>query len=412
MNILFMNDCRGVGGGEKWVVPTAMKLQERGHTISIGCPTGAWLQKQALKLGMRCLTYLHEACFVPQLIWAVRDFVLEEEIDVIFCTLLGYRNEARILTHALREAGRGIILLKMGLPPWEGLTAAHLGYGLEECVKKVTVVAHTIKTSIQETMKEIHPDRIRVCYEGVDLSRYDSDKYSHLYSAQVRSEHGIDVNNTVLATIARLDPGKGHEYLLQTAARVIKKHPTVTFIIAGDGSEKARIEKMAQALRISEHVVFTGFVDDIARLLSSVDLLIHPSLAEGLSNSVMEAMAMAKPVVATDVGGMSELIVHGETGLMVPPMDSERLTEATLELLTDKNRMNAMGAAGRRRVEAHFNREVQVKVLEDFLQNEVDKAALVQRKPQSIPLSELGLSTEAPDFIFRKSWPRFDKTLG
>lgn len=408
MNILFLNDCCGVGGGEKWVVPTAQKLQERGHNISIGCPTGAWLQKQALELGIPCLSYMHEACFAAQLIWAMRNFVQEQEIDVIFCTLLGYRNEAKILTHALREAGRGIIVLKMGLPPLVGSTPEHLGYGLEDCVKKITVVSHSIKTSIQKTMKEIPPDRIQVCYEGVDLSNYHPDKHwNQTDSAQVKSELGIDVNNTVLATIARLDPGKGHEYLLQTAVQILKTHPNVTFIIAGDGSERVRLEKMAQELSISEHVIFTGFVDDIAHLLSAVDLLVHPSLAEGLSNSVMEAMAMAKPVVATHVGGMSELIVHGETGLMVPPSDTERLTEATLELLKDKNRMNAMGAAGRKRVETRFNRDVQVKVLEDFLQKEVDKASRIKRKPQSISLSELGLSTEAPDFIFRRSWPRF-----
>ncbi len=369
---------------------------------------GAWLQRQAEKFGIGSFTYLPVESFVPGLIWTVREFVQEEEIEVIFCTLLGHRNEAKILTLALREAGRGIIILKMGLPVWRSLTAGHLGYEMEDCVKKVTVVAHTVEASIQEMMKEIHPDRIRVYYEGVDLSRYNPDQDgSQNHRELIKSEYGIDVDGILLATIARLDPGKGHQYLLRTAAQVLKKHPNITFIIAGEGSEKAHFEKMARSLRISEHIIFTGFVDDIASLLSVVDLLIHPSLAEGLSNSVMEAMAMAKPVVATDVGGMSELIVHGETGLMVPPGDTERLTEAILELLRDKNRRNVMGAAGRRRVETYFNRDVQLKVLEDFLQEEVDKAAKMNRKPQSISVSELGLSTEVPDFIFRRSWPRF-----
>lgn len=408
MNILFFNDCLGVGGGERWVVPTTQKLQERGHNVSIGCPAGAWLQKQAIKLGIRCFTYLPEMCFTPQLIWTIREFVQEESIDVIFCTLLGHRNEARILTHALREIGQGIVILKMGLSPWRGLTAEHLGYGLEDCVKKVTVVAHTIETSIQETVKEIHPDRIRVCYEGVDLSRYDPDKYeSQNHRKLVKSEHGVDVDSILLATVARLDPSKGHQYLFRTAAEVLKKHPNITFIIAGDGSEKVRLKEMARSLGIGEHIIFTGFVDDVAPLLSAIDLLVHPSFAEGLSNSVMEAMAMAKPIVATDVGGMSELIVQGKTGLMVPPGDTERLVEATLELLEDKNRMQAMGTAGRKRVETNFNRDVQVKVLEDFLQEEVEGTLRIKQKSQSISLNEVGFSTEAPDFIFRKSWPRF-----
>ncbi len=333
----------------------------------------------------------------------------EKEIDVIFCTLLGHRNEAKILTSALREAGRGIIILKMGLPPLTGSTPEHLGYGMEDCVKKITVVSRDIKTSIQETMKEIIPDSIYVCYVGVDLSIYDSNKYNKTCRAQVRNELSIDINNTVLATIARLDPGKGLPYLLEAAVRIIQEHPNVTFVIAGEGSERKRLEEMVYSLRISDHVVFTGFVDDIARLLSAADLIVHPSLAEGVSNSVMEAMSMSKPVVTTDVGGIPELVIHGETGLMVPPMDSERLTESTLQLLKDKDQMKAMGAAGRKRVEAHFNRDIQVEILEDFLQKEVDKAAKVKRKPQPVSLSELDLSTEAPDFIFRKSWPRFER---
>ena len=407
MNILFFNDCLGVGGGEKWAMQCAQKLRGRGHNISIACPAGAWFQKQAIKLRMPYFTYLPEKCFVPHLIWSVREFVQEEKIDVIFCTLLGYRNEAEILTHALREAGRGTIILKMGLPPWRGLTSRHLGDGLEDCVKKIVVVAHSIKVSILEAMKRIPPDRIQVCYQGADLSIYDSNKHNQKVRARVRSELGIDVKNTVIATIARLELSKGHQYLLQTAARVLQEHSNVIFIIAGEGSEKAHIEQIAHSLGISDRIVFTGFVNDIAQLLSVVDFLVQPSLEEGLSNAVMEAMAMAKPIVATNVGGVSELIVQGETGLMVPPMDSERLTEAILQLLKDKNRMNAMGVAGRRRMETHFNMDVQVKVLENLLQKEVDEATNIKRQQHLIPLNQLDLSTEAPDFIFRKSWPRF-----
>ena len=407
MNVLFFNDCTRVGGGETWVVQAAQKLQGRGHKIHIGCPTGAWLEEQAEKFGIECFTYLPQECFVPHLIWSMREFVQEEEIDLIFCTLLGHRNEAEILTHSLREAGRGIIILKMGLPVWGGLTREHIGYGMEDCVKRISVLSHDIRTSILETMKNISSNRIHVCYDGVDLSTYDSDKYSKTDSVQVKSDIGIDVNNTVLATVARLVPNKGHQYLLQTAVQVIKEYPNTTFVIAGEGPEKKRLQEMASSLKIGEHIVFTGFVDDVARLLSVVDLLVHPTLEEGLGIALMEAMAMSKPVVATNVGGIPELVIHRETGLMVPPMNSEHLAEATLQLLKNKKWMNAMGAAGRKRVETHFNRDVQVKVLEDFLQKEVDKAANIKRQRHLIPLSQLGLPAEAPDFIFRKSWPRF-----
>ena len=407
MNILFFNDCIGVGGGETWVVEAARKLRARGHNIYIGCPTGGWLEKQAEKFGIGCFTYLPQEAFVPQLIWSVHEFIETEKMDVIFCTLLGGRNEAQILTHALREAGRGILILKMGLPVWRGLTPDHLGYGMEDCVKKITVLSQVIRTSILETMPSIRADRIYVCYDGVDLSTYDSGKYSTTDSIQVKDEYGIDVNNSVLGTVARLVPSKGHQSLLRAVVQVVKEYPDVTFVIAGEGSEGKRLKKMARSLGISEHIVFTGFVDDIARLLSAVDFLVHSTLEEGLGIALMEAMAMSKPVVATDVGGIPELMVHEETGLMVSAMDVEGLAKAILELLKDKARMNAMGKAARKRVEMYFDRDVQVNILEGFLQKEVDAAGKIRRKPQSISLSELGLSTEAPDFMFRKSWPRF-----
>ncbi len=409
MNILFFNDCTGGGGGEIWVVHAARELQKRGHKVYIGCPVGSWLQRQAEKFGIGSFTYLPAESFVPNLIWTVREFVQEEEIDVIFCTLLGHRNEAKILTLALREAGRGILILKMGALAWRSLTAEHLGYGMEDCVKKITVASHVIKASILERMPDICGARIYVCYEGVDLSMYDSDKYNKIDSEEIKSEYGIDVNNIVLATVARLVPNKGHQYLLEAAVEVVKAYPNVTFIIAGEGErgERERLEKMARSLGISEHIVFTGFVDNIARLLSVVDLLVHPTLQEGLGIALMEAMAMSKPVVTTNVGGISELVVHGETGLMVPPMNSKRLAEAILELLGDKARVKAMQVAGRKRVETYFDKDIQMKDLEDFLEEEVDKAAKMNRKSKTISLTEAGLPTEVPDFIFRRSWSRF-----
>ena len=92
---------------------------------------------------------------------------------------------------------------------------------------------------------------------------------------------------------------------------------------------------------------------------------------------------------------------------MVPPMDIENLAEAVLQLLRDKERMKIMGTAGKKRVQTYFDRDVQMRVLEDFLQEEVDKASRIKREPRTISLNDLGLSTESPDFIFRKSWPRF-----
>lgn len=172
-------------------------------------------------------------------------------------------------------------------------------------------------------------------------------------------ERPPDTPPTVVA-VGRLSAEKGYHVLLAALARVRREEPCARLVICGRGPEEGALRTQAHLLGLGEAVTFAGFVADTRPYLASATLFVMPSLREGLGVAALEAMAMARPVVATDAGGLPESVVHGETGLIVPAGDSEALAEAMLALLRDPERADQMGQAGRARALAHYDRPIVV----------------------------------------------------
>lgn len=175
-----------------------------------------------------------------------------------------------------------------------------------------------------------------------------------------------------LIHVARLnDPVKDQSMLLRAARLVADVSPGFELDIVGDGPSRAHLEALCDELNLRPHVKFLGFRHDIDALLQQADLFVLSSVTEGLSISLLEAMAAGLPIVATDVGGNSELVTRGVTGVLVPPRDPRLFADAILEMLNDPTRAAQMGTAGRRRVEDHFDlRQVAAKyaqIYEDLL---------------------------------------------
>lgn len=161
-----------------------------------------------------------------------------------------------------------------------------------------------------------------------------------------------------VGTAARLSPQKGLDVLIEAAARVVRQEPRARFVIGGEGPERPRLEEMIRARGLADRVVLPGFVDDVPGFLADLDVYVLSSRYEGLPLAVLEAMAAGLPVVATDVGGVREAVVDGQTGVLVPAGDPVALAGAILELLRDPDRARALGRAGRQRAEAEFDAEL------------------------------------------------------
>jgi len=161
----------------------------------------------------------------------------------------------------------------------------------------------------------------------------------------------------IVLTVGRLVRQKGHRYLLQA----IKKIPDADFVFAGDGPLKDEIEREIEALGIGSRVHLLGHRDDIPGLLNSCDIFVLPSLFEGHPLSIMEAMAAGKPVVASDIRGVDEIITDGETGCLVPPANPDALASAIQSLIDNPGGARAMARAGNEKVIAEFSSSVMVK---------------------------------------------------
>ncbi len=194
----------------------------------------------------------------------------------------------------------------------------------------------------------IPADRMRVICNGMDLSRFDA--------AFVRAlREGVRLR---VGTVARLEPQKGISYLLDAMDLLRSSGVDAELWIVGDGPDRPALDAAVQSSqRLSECVRFLGRRDDVPALLGQIDLFVMPSLWEGLPNAVMEAMAARLPVVATNVDGTPELVIDGETGLLVPPRSAEALADAIAKLLADGALRLRMGQAGRQRVEQQFTED-------------------------------------------------------
>jgi glycosyltransferase involved in cell wall biosynthesis len=188
---------------------------------------------------------------------------------------------------------------------------------------------------------------IRLIYSGIDPL-----PFTGLASDAQRAN-----DLAVVAMLAVLEERKGHRFLLEAARALKDRGRKIRYVFAGDGSLKTQLQDLVRALGLQEEVSFAGFVRDVPKFLSSVDVLVLPSLFEGLGVAALEAMAAAKPVVATRVGGLAESIIDGETGLLVPPQNGVALADAIDRIVADPSRARAMGRKGAARVLSHFTIE-------------------------------------------------------
>jgi glycosyltransferase involved in cell wall biosynthesis len=172
---------------------------------------------------------------------------------------------------------------------------------------------------------------------------------------QLRRELGISATVPLVGIVARLVPIKAHEVFLQAATRIRAAMPATRFLIVGDGERRAELETMASAMGLSDAVEFLGWRRDLAHIYADLDVVALSSRNEGSPVALIEALAAARPVVSTAVGGVPEVVVDAETGLTVPPGDPRAFAEAVLSLLRDPARAERLGAAGRRHVYPRYD---------------------------------------------------------
>jgi glycosyltransferase involved in cell wall biosynthesis len=171
----------------------------------------------------------------------------------------------------------------------------------------------------------------------------DPGRNSNRKAKELRRQLQAGSDDLLILNVARLAPDKGIEYLIEAAAAMPQKGRRVQIVIAGDGPARAELERLAASSGVMDRVRFIGFREDVGDLLAACDLVVLPSLREGLSIALLEAMAVGKPIIATSIGSQREVGAHAEMALFVPPADAPSLTEAMLRLANDPVLMARLG---------------------------------------------------------------------
>ena len=200
--------------------------------------------------------------------------------------------------------------------------------------------------------------RMQVIYNSVP-SEYCM-QFKDKQKDAVAKQYGIPKGKAIVGIVGRLDPVKGHADFLLAAKEVLKLEPETCFIIVGDGDLKSELEKFTQQLGIKNDVLFLGHCENVKEIVALFDLLASSSLSEGLPLNILEAMAQSKPVVATSVGGVPEVIVDGENGFLVPVKSPEKLADKIIQLLRDDELRYKFGTNTLKRCQKYFITPVSV----------------------------------------------------
>jgi glycosyltransferase involved in cell wall biosynthesis len=209
----------------------------------------------------------------------------------------------------------------------------------------LAVSASTAEFTIRARL--IPRERTKVVYLGVPLEEFSRPRSADDI-AQARRALGIPPDAFAIGTVTRLMPSKGNRYLVEAARLVVDRLPSARFYIVGEGELQPELEAQAAALGLGDRLTFAGFQRDVAAALSALDLTVFPSLWEGTPLTVLEALAMGKPIVSTDADGLQDVLRHGHDAVMVPRRDPAALAEAMVALAADPAERERLGANARR----------------------------------------------------------------
>ena len=211
---------------------------------------------------------------------------------------------------------------------------------------------------------KIKPSKFITIYNGMDLSKFNLDTGG----PDIRNELGLSEVTKVIGLFGQPLPEKGHKYFIEAASLVLKELQNCVFLIVGylfNSDYQKSLYNLVEKLGIQQNVVFLGWRDDISDIMASLDIMAHTRITpEPAALVLMEAMAMGKPIVATNTGGTPELVLDNVTGFVVPPKDSEALAIGIVELLKNSEKAKQMGVKGRIRVEKYFTLEKQILLIE------------------------------------------------
>jgi len=210
---------------------------------------------------------------------------------------------------------------------------------------RVVAVGEAVRQALIHN-EGIAPGRVEVIYNGIPLERFNL-RLTTSQRMAIRTEIGLEPDDLMLIQVARLDYLKDHATAIRTVERLVPRKGNARLVLVGEGPERATIQDLVRDRGLEGHVKFLGLRTDVPRLLAAADIALLTSISEGIPLTLIEAMAAGLPVVATRVGGVPEVVVDGETGLLAPAGDDRALAELVFRLVATPDLLEDLGVKGR-----------------------------------------------------------------
>lgn len=321
-------------------------LSRRGSRVTLVTTPGSILEARACEAGIDVVPMNLDSELNPVVISKLVRLVLSRSVDVVHAHR-AHAHSLGLITAAVTRRPF-VISRRVAHRPKDNL-GSRLKY-TSRAVTRIVAVSGAVKDVLVDY--GVDPARIAVVYDGTDPSTYRAGRDR----ARVRREFGVPDGAPLIGKVANFYQGwKGHDTFLAAARRVLDALPDARFILVGKSTDSDTMRSWVAAAGLSERVILAGYRTDVPDVLAAIDVLANcPRSREGLSVAILEALAAARPVVATRVGGIPEIVRDGETGLLVPPEDPEALAAAIVRMLSDSALASRLGAGGAKLVREHF----------------------------------------------------------
>lgn len=358
LRILYVIENVFFGGGERAFAQIINGLDKEKYEIYVACfPEGIFEEK--IGTSAKILPFDLRNRFNLVNIYKLANIIRENNIQIVHSQ--GGRGGffARIAARIAKVAG----VISTIAAPVEGFDVGLVKKMIyialerfsERFVDRFIVVSEALRDRLIRKHK-IPERKVIKIYNGIEVEKYYSNPKS---ACKVRDEFNIKPDVQLVGTIGRLVRGKGLPYFIQAIKQTVdgkwQMAGETRFLIVGEGSERESLEHTVRELGIEKNVIFTGFRKDVKEILEALHVLVLPSIREGQPIVLLEAMAMGKPIVATNIEGVNETVANGVSGILVPPKDSSALAEAIVCLLKDSKKAQIMGQVGRKLAEEKFN---------------------------------------------------------
>jgi len=362
MNLLFLDsvDRRTFGGYENWIALVAKYFAERGHRVTaVGRPGSEYLRRtSAVSEKIETIGLPISGDFNPLTISRLKRILSERQVDLM---TVNFNKDVRLGGLAARWYGPTRVCWSLGLDITSNQWIHR--WLSPRLVDGVIVCSYALKRQVTRHGYLPH-DMVKVIHLGIDDRAFK--RSDPAAAAALREKYHLSADSLIAVTIGRFVDQKGHIYLVEAAPEILSQAPPVVFLFLGDGHLESMLRSRVAQLGLQNQFVFAGMLDNIDLELAGADIMIHPSIEEPASFAIVEGMRAGLPTVASRVGGIPEELTDGESALLVPPHDPQRLAEAVIRMLSDAEMRTSYSRATQERWRQDFRLQIMMQKVEAY----------------------------------------------